>query len=57
MKLDNFLQLFVVKEKRFFPLFIESAENIVKAADLLVEQTKISGKSSGKKHWIGDLMT
>lgn len=41
MKLDNFLQLFVVKEKRFFPLFIESAENIVKAADLLVEQTKI----------------
>lgn len=41
MKLDNFLQLFVVKEKRFFPLFIESAENIVKAADLLVEQTKL----------------
>lgn len=41
MKIDNFLQLFVVKEKRFFPLFIESAENIVKAADLLVEQTKL----------------
>mgnify|MGYP003295101380 CR=1 FL=1 len=41
MKLDNFLQIFVVKEKRFFPLFIEAAENIVKAADLLVEQTRL----------------
>ena len=40
MKLDNFLQLFVVKEKRFFPLFIESAENIKKASDLLLEQAK-----------------
>lgn len=40
MKLDKFLQLFVVKEKRFFPLFIQSAENIVKAATLLIEQTK-----------------
>lgn len=39
MKLDRFLQLFVVKEKRFFPLFIQSAENIKKAAELLVEQT------------------
>lgn len=38
--IDRFLQLFVVKEKRFFPLFISSAENIKKAADLLVEQTK-----------------
>lgn len=40
MKIDKFLQLFVVKEKRFFPLFIQSAENIKKAAELLVEQTK-----------------
>ena len=40
MNLDHFLQLFVVKEKSFFPLFIQSAENIVKAADLLLEQTK-----------------
>lgn len=39
MKIDNFLQLFVVKEKRFFPLFIESAENILKASELLCEQT------------------
>lgn len=36
MKLDKFLQLFVVKEKKFFPLFIQSAENIEKAAKLLV---------------------
>lgn len=40
MKLDNFLQLFVVKEKRFFPLFIQSAENLVKAATLLLELAK-----------------
>ena len=40
MKIDKILQLFVVKEKRFFPLFIESAENIVKAARLLVETTQ-----------------
>lgn len=39
MKIDNFLQLFVVKEKRFFPMFIESAENILKASELLYEQT------------------
>lgn len=39
MNLDRILQLFVVKEKRFFPLFIQSAENIVKAAGLLVEVT------------------
>lgn len=40
MKLDNFLQLFVVKEKRFFPLFVQSAENIQKAAAYLYEQAK-----------------
>lgn len=40
MKIDNFLQLFVVKEKRFFPLFIQSAENIDSAADLLLQQAK-----------------
>ena len=40
MKLDRFLQLFVVKEKRFFPLFIQSAENIRKAAGLLLEQAQ-----------------
>lgn len=40
MKIDNFLQLFVVKEKKFFPLFIQSAENIDSAADLLLQQAK-----------------
>lgn len=40
MKIDKFLQLFVVKEKRFFPLFDQSAQNIKKAAELLLEQTK-----------------
>lgn len=40
MKLDNFLQLFVVKEKRFFPLFIQAAENLVKASTLLLELAK-----------------
>lgn len=40
MKIDNFLQLFVVKEKKFFPLFIQAAENIDKAAELLLEQAK-----------------
>jgi len=40
MKLDNLLQIFVVKEKRFFPLFIESAENILKASEILEEQAK-----------------
>ncbi|MBQ0077445.1 MAG: DUF47 family protein [Bacteroidales bacterium] len=39
MKLDKILQLFVVKEKKFFPLYIESAENILKAAELLVQVT------------------
>lgn len=40
MGLDKFLQLFVVKEKRFFPLFVQSAENIQKAARLLYDQAR-----------------
>lgn len=40
MKLDKFLQKFVVKETRFFPLFAQSADNIHKAAGLLLRQTK-----------------
>jgi len=40
MKIDNILQIFVVKEKRFFPLFIESAQNIVKASEFLEAQTR-----------------
>ncbi|MBQ7622313.1 MAG: DUF47 family protein [Bacteroidales bacterium] len=40
MNIDSFLQIFVVKEKNFFPLFVSSAENILKAAELLLEQTR-----------------
>lgn len=42
MNLDHFLQLFVVKEKSFFPLFTQAAENIEKASALLLEQAKES---------------
>ena len=37
MKIDRFLQLFVVKENKFYPLYIEQAVNIEAAAKLLVE--------------------
>ncbi|MBO4476256.1 MAG: DUF47 family protein [Bacteroidales bacterium] len=39
MNIDHFLQLFVVKEKSFFPLFVQTAENIKKASELLIKQT------------------
>lgn len=42
MNFDHFLQLFVVKEKSFFPLFVQSAENISSAAALLLQQTQES---------------
>ena len=41
MRLDKILQFFVVKEKKFFPLYIQAADNIVKAADILLELTKV----------------
>ncbi len=40
MKLDDILQIFVVKDKKFHPLFVQSAENIKKAAEHLVALTK-----------------
>ncbi|MCQ2153842.1 MAG: DUF47 family protein [Bacteroidales bacterium] len=50
MNIDKFLQLFVVKEKRFFPLYIKSAENIVKAANLLLEQTRCEDPDSRRNY-------
>lgn len=40
MKIDKFFQFFVVKEKKFYPLFIDQLENICNAADILVTQFK-----------------
>jgi len=37
MKIDRFFQLFVVKEKKFYPLYVEQASYIEHAAQLLVE--------------------
>ncbi len=42
MNFDHLLQLFVVKEKSFFPLFVQSAENLNEAAGLLLQQTQES---------------
>ncbi len=40
MLIDKILQIFVTKETTFFPLYLQSAENILKASSLLVEITK-----------------
>lgn len=40
MKIDRLFQFFVVKEKKFYPLFIDQLENICNAADILVSQFK-----------------
>lgn len=40
MKLDKVLQIFVPREKKFFPLYIDAAQNILKATDYLVDITK-----------------
>ena len=39
MKIDRFFQLFVVKEKKFFPLYIELSKNILAGANRLVDLT------------------
>ena len=40
MKLDRFFQLFVVKERKFYPLYIAQADNILLAAQHLVRLVK-----------------
>lgn len=40
MKIDKFLQFFVVKEKKFYPLYKEQAGFIEKAAGLLIQLLK-----------------
>lgn len=40
MKIDGFLQLFVVKERKFFPLFRQQGELLLAAAKLLAEQVR-----------------
>lgn len=40
MKIDQFLQLFVVKEKKFYPLYIEQTTNLQRASRLLVQLLK-----------------
>mgnify|MGYP003307589894 CR=1 FL=1 len=40
MLIDKILQIFVTKELKFFPLYLQSAENIQRAANFLVEMTK-----------------
>ncbi|MEG0518118.1 MAG: DUF47 family protein [Bacteroidales bacterium] len=40
MKIDKFFQYFVVKEKKFYPLYIRQAEIVENAAELLVKLLK-----------------
>ncbi len=40
MKIDKFFQYFVVKEKKFYPLYIKQAELVERAASLLMELLK-----------------
>jgi predicted phosphate transport protein (TIGR00153 family) len=42
MKLDRFFQLFVVKERKFFPLYIAQANNILTGAQTLLKLVKES---------------
>jgi len=40
MRIDSFLQFFVVKERKFFPLFRQQGELFLEAAKLLAEQVR-----------------
>ena len=65
MKIDRFIQLFVVKEKKFYPLYIAQLENIkVAAADLRslflesnIEQQKELYKKINNLEMKGDQIT
>jgi len=65
MKIDRFIQLFVVKEKKFYPLYIAQLENIkVAAADLRslflesnIEQQKELYKKINDLEMKGDQIT
>jgi uncharacterized protein len=45
MKLDNFLQLFVVKENKFYPFYTNLAETINSASLLLLKMFDVDNKS------------
>lgn len=49
MKIDDILQLFVVKEKKFFPLFTSQGENIFRAANLLTQLIQCPGTEERKE--------
>jgi uncharacterized protein Yka (UPF0111/DUF47 family) len=51
MKIDRFLQFFVVKEKKFYPLFISQLENICNAADILVTQFKDENNDNQQEYY------
>ena len=48
MNINDILQVFVTKDKRFYPRFIASAENIVKASKLLVQITHVDDPEERK---------
>lgn len=45
MFLDKFFQLFVAKEKKFFPLYTQQSQIISKAAELLLQLTRESDEA------------
>jgi hypothetical protein len=51
MKIDRIFQIFVVKEKKFFPLFIDQIENVCNAADILVTQFKDSNDDNQSEYY------
>ncbi|MEF9931325.1 MAG: DUF47 family protein [Bacteroidales bacterium] len=49
MKIDKFFQYFVVKERKFYPLYIKQAELVENAATLLVELLKEESPNKRKE--------